>query len=195
MPRFARPVRSVLKRSFRCAIAPFMCCSMSFSSCRIRLTPPLKRASRCLRPRTTRSMFPFTRRLKTLIGMPLSMQSAIAAASMTLQPCLERLPVGDVFRNFAPRSDLGVGVVDAVHPRRLQQHLGLDLVGAQRRRRVGREERVARAAGEEHDAALLEVPDRAPADERLGDLPHLDRRHQARARRPASRGRPGAPGR
>ncbi len=32
---------------------------------------------------------------------------------------------------------------------------------------------------EEDDAALLEVADGPPADERLGDLAHLDRRHQA----------------
>src|SRR2546422_9835561 len=40
MPRLARPVRSVLKRSFRWTIAPFMCCSMSFNSCR--MSSPLR---------------------------------------------------------------------------------------------------------------------------------------------------------
>ena len=46
----------------------------------------------------------------------------------------------------------------------------MDLGRAQRRRRVGREERVAGAGGEDHDAALLEVAHRAAADVGLGDL-------------------------
>ena len=56
----------------------------------------------------------------------------------------------------------------------------MDLVGAQRRRRVGGEERVSGAAGEDHRSPLLEMADRAPPDERLGDRPDLDRGLDAR---------------
>ena len=38
------------------------------------------------------------------------------------------------------------------------------------------EERRPQARAEDHDTALLEVPDRAPRDVRLGDLTHRDRR-------------------
>ena len=51
-----------------------------------------------------------------------------------------------------------------------QDDLGVDLGGAQRGGGVGREERVAGAGGEDHDAALLEVAHRAAADVGLGDL-------------------------
>jgi hypothetical protein len=63
---------------------------------------------------------------------------------------------------------------------RHQDRVGADLERAQRRRRVGGEERVARARGEDDDPVLLEVADRAPADVRLGDLCDLDRRLDAR---------------
>ena len=56
----------------------------------------------------------------------------------------------------------------------------MDLDGAQRGRRVGREERVAGARREDHDAPLLEVAHRAAADVRLGDLGDRDRRLHAR---------------
>ena len=61
---------------------------------------------------------------------------------------------------------------------------------AQRGRRIGREERVAGARREDHDAALLEVADRPPPDVRLGDLGHVDRRHAPACTRPAVRARP-----
>ena len=74
--------------------------------------------------------------------------------------------------------EAGVGVVDPVDSGvgALDQDLGVDLGGAQRRRGVGGEERVAGAGGEDHDAALLEVAHGPPADVRLGDARHLDRR-------------------
>ena len=40
--------------------------------------------------------------------------------------------------------------------------------------------RIARARGKDHRAALLEVPNGAAADVRLGELLHADRRHDAR---------------
>ena len=57
--------------------------------------------------------------------------------------------------------------------------LGADLERAERGRGVGREERVAGARSEDHDSPLLEVADRPPADVRLGDLAHGDRREDA----------------
>src|SRR6202042_2899263 len=60
--------------------------------------------------------------------------------------------------------------VDAVHLGRLEQHVGADLDGTQRGGRVGGEERVAGAGGEDHDAALLQVSHRATADVVLAHL-------------------------
>ena len=70
-----------------------------------------------------------------------------------------------------------VFVVYAVDLGRLEQDLGVDLDRAQGGRRVGREVGIAGAGHEHDDAALLEVPDRAAADVRLGDLVHGDRGH------------------
>ncbi len=44
---------------------------------------------------------------------------------------------------------------------------------------IGGEIRIARTAGEHHDAALLQVPYGAASDERLGHLVHLDGAHHA----------------
>ena len=54
---------------------------------------------------------------------------------------------------------------------------GADLQRPQRGGRVGGEERVAGTGREDHDPALLEVPDRPPPDVRLGHLGDVDRRH------------------
>ncbi len=56
----------------------------------------------------------------------------------------------------------------------------MDLERAQRGGGVRREERVARARGEDDDAALLQVAHRTAADVGLGDLGYLDRRHHPR---------------
>jgi hypothetical protein len=74
----------------------------------------------------------------------------------------------------------GVGVVHAVDPvLGHQHHVGVDLQRAQRGGRVGGEERVAGAAAEDDDAALLEVAQGATADVRFGDRLHRDRRLHA----------------
>ena len=79
--------------------------------------------------------------------------------------------------SFASGHDAGVGVEHALHPvLGHQDALRADLERAQRRRRVGREERVAGAAREDHDAPLLEVADGAAPDVRLGHLLHRDGR-------------------
>src|SRR5262245_59442306 len=69
----------------------------------------------------------------------------------------------------------GVGGVDAADPGRFHDDVGLDLQSAHRRRRVGGEERLSDAGGEDDHAAFFEVADGAAADERLGDLAHLYR--------------------
>ena len=57
----------------------------------------------------------------------------------------------------------------------LAQQLGADLGRPQRSRGVSGEERVAHAGGEDHDAALLEVPDGPAPDVGLGHLGHGQR--------------------
>ena len=68
-----------------------------------------------------------------------------------------------------------VGAVDAVDPVLAHQHdLALGLQRALRGDGVGGEVRHPGAGAEDHDAALLEVPDRAARDVGLGDLAHGD---------------------
>ena len=53
---------------------------------------------------------------------------------------------------------LGVGGIDAVHAGALQQGVGLDFQGPERRAGVGREKGIARAAGDQgHTAALQDL--------------------------------------
>src|SRR5687767_729222 len=59
------------------------------------------------------------------------------------------------------------------------QTCALPIYRPQRGRRVSREERVAGSRGEDHAAALFEVPDRAATDVVLADLLHADRGHDA----------------
>ena len=97
------------------------------------------------------------------------------------QPALDRLEVRERRQERRVRVVLRVAVVDAPHAvLRHQDRLGADLERAQRGGRVGREERVAGAGREDHDAALLEVAHRPAADVRLGDLGDLERRQHAR---------------
>ncbi len=112
-----------------------------------------------------------------------------------LEVLLQHLEVGDAVE--APRVGVldRILVVDAVDLGGLEQHLGVDLHRAQRRRGVGREVGIAGAGGEDDDPPLLEVADRAPADVRLGELLHLDRRLDARGHADAARARPAAPAR
>ena len=109
------------------------------------------------------------------------MQSDSAVVSMTLSPRSIASRCVSSGRNVASGSVARVAVVDARDAvLRHQDRLGADLERPQRGGRVGREERVAGAGREDDDAALLEVPDRAAADVRLGDLAHVERRLDAR---------------
>src|SRR5919112_2883015 len=83
-----------------------------------------------------------------------------------LQLLLKYLAVGDAVVARRRRVFDRVGRVDAVHLRRLQDHVGLYLKRAQGRGRVGREIRVAGAGGEDDDAPLLYVAYGAAAYER-----------------------------
>src|SRR6266487_5790695 len=86
----------------------------------------------------------------------------------------QRLAVGDLLVTFRLRVFLRIAVVDAVHLRRLQNHLRADFIRAQRRRGVRGEIRIARAAAEDDHPPFFQVPDGAAANERLGDLGHRD---------------------
>src|SRR5205085_535573 len=74
----------------------------------------------------------------------------------------------------------GVGRVDPLDLRRLQDNVGLYLKRAQGRGRVGREVRVACPGGEDDDAPLLYVAYGAAAYEGLGDLRDVDGGEDAR---------------
>ncbi len=120
---------------------------------------------------------------KTWIGSRLSMHSESAVVSMTLRPRSIASRCVSSGRNCASGSRARVAVVDALDAvLRHQDRLGADLERAQRRGRVGGEERVAGAGREDDDPALLEVADRAAADVRLGDLGDRDGRLHARLR-------------
>ena len=73
-----------------------------------------------------------------------------------------------------------VGGVDTVYLGGLQKRLRADLDRPQGTCGVRREERVASARGEDHHASLLEVPDGAPPDVRLGNFADLERAQHAR---------------
>src|SRR3954451_3894279 len=97
------------------------------------------------------------------------------------QAALQRLHVRDRV------DELGVGVLARVGGEHAldavlghEDRLGVDLAGAQRGGGVRREERVAGAGREDHDAPLLEVAHRTAADVRLGDLADVERRLHAR---------------
>src|SRR5690606_22316497 len=91
------------------------------------------------------------------------------------EPVHERVGVGQVVELLGVRVAARVGVVDAVDA--VLAHDDLLAVGLERplhRDGVGREVRHAGARAEDDDAPLLEVPDRAQRDVRLGDLAHRD---------------------
>jgi hypothetical protein len=74
---------------------------------------------------------------------------------------------------------LGVGVIDAVDARPLEQRIAAHFGGAQRRCRVGREVRIPGPGREEDDPALFDVTKRAAADVGLRHTRHRNRRLDA----------------
>src|SRR5579872_1391711 len=89
---------------------------------------------------------------------------------------LQHLEIIERIEAHRSRILLRIGVVDAVHLRRLEDRFGADLKGAQRGGRIGREIRISRAGCEDDHPALLQMADRAAPDVRLGYLRHGDRR-------------------
>ena len=96
-----------------------------------------------------------------------------------LQPLAQDLQVGNLLELRSLGVEHRVGGVDAVDLGALEDHVRLHLHRPQGRRGIGGEVRVAGARGEDHDPALLEMPHRTAADERLGNRAHLDRRRDA----------------
>src|SRR5262245_36931239 len=90
------------------------------------------------------------------------------------QSPVERFDVADAGELHRLRVLGRIGRVDTVHLGGLQEDLGSDLHRPEGARRVRGEERIARARGEHDHAALLEVPDGAPANVGLRHRPHLD---------------------
>ena len=97
-----------------------------------------------------------------------------------LQITFDRLLVGQAVIADGLWVLLGIGAVDAVDVGGLQHRLGADFGGPQHRRGVGREERIAGAAGEQHHPVLAEMPQRPPPLVGLADLRHRHRRHRPR---------------
>src|SRR6185437_3509569 len=96
-----------------------------------------------------------------------------------LEVALDHLVVAQLVVASGVRVAGGIGGVHAVDLGGLEQQVRADLHRAQRGGRVGGEERVAGAGREQRDAALLDVADRAAADEILGHVVDLDRAHHA----------------
>ena len=91
----------------------------------------------------------------------------------------EHLVVGNFVVANCRRVLCGICRVDAVDVLGKQDRVRVNLCRAQDSARIGREERVAGAAGEDHDAALLQMPDGLAADVGLCDLVHGDGRLHA----------------
>src|SRR6185295_3779921 len=77
------------------------------------------------------------------------------------------------------RVALRIRGVDAVDLGSLQHDLGAHLAAAQRRRRIGGEERIAGTGGENHHLALFQVADRLAADVGFDHLLDVERRLHA----------------
>src|SRR5579883_938576 len=86
----------------------------------------------------------------------------------------ENLEVGDFPVHPGVRKLQGIFIVNTVDARRLGDDIRLDLERAEGGRGIGGEIGIRRSGREDDDAALLEMPDGAAADVRLGHLAHLD---------------------
>src|SRR5688500_18457437 len=96
-----------------------------------------------------------------------------------LEVARDRLVEAELRVALGARVAVRVGGRDPVYLARLEHDLGPHLAAAQRGRGVGGGERVARAGGEDHHLALLQVADRLAADVGLDHLLDVERRLHA----------------
>ena len=96
-------------------------------------------------PAMARSMFPSFLKLNTRIGKLVFQAHADGRHVHDLELVAHDLVVGEVLVEDGVRVFLGVGRIDAVDAGGLEQDLGAQLLAAQGRRGVGRDERAARA--------------------------------------------------
>src|SRR5215471_13581249 len=92
-----------------------------------------------------------------------------------LQAQAEHLAIVKLVEPHRPGHLPWISIVDPVHLGALEQRLGPDLQRPLGRARIGREEGGAEPRPEDHDPALLQVPDRPAGDVGLGHLAHRDR--------------------
>lgn len=89
----------------------------------------------------------------------------------------EDVVVGDLLEFGGFFVDFWIGGVDAIDRGGLEENVSFDLHGTEAGSSVGGKEGVAGAGGEDDDAALFEVAHGPATDVGLGDLVHLDGRH------------------
>jgi len=97
---------------------------------------------------------------------------------MTRRVAFEHLLIGQTLVADRVRVLFRILAVDPVDAGRLEKDIDAEFAGEQGGRRVGRDEGPARPAGEDHDAAHLEVAGASAADVRLGDPVHADGGHE-----------------
>src|SRR6266566_5475573 len=181
----ARPVRTVLNSLRACSTDLPMRVSaspISWSTVAIRcLLPCLDDGTDVLAGDDSGDVA--VRELENVNGEPVVHAQRERCRVHDLEAALDRLEMGEARQEPCLGIHVRVAVVDALDAvLRHQDRVGTDLQGAQRCRRVRREERIAGARGKDDDAPLLEMPDRAPPDIGLRDLPHLERRLDSRVR-------------
>ena len=126
-------------------------------------------------PAIARSMFPSFLKLNTRIGNWFSRHMPMAVMSMTLSESRMTLVVREGFVKDGMGVFFGVRGIDAVDAGRFEQNVDAELLAAQGRGGVGRDEGAAGSGGKDDHAAALEMREGPPADERFGDFLHADR--------------------
>ena len=90
------------------------------------------------------------------------------------------IPGNDVIAVYADialchRVFLGVGGIDTVHTRTLQNHIRVNLQCSKRSRGVRGEVRISGTGTENHHATFLKMADGPAPDKRFGNLIHVER--------------------
>src|SRR5450759_1639416 len=159
-PTLARPLRTVLNSVFTASTALSMRCLASASSS-FSTVLPFPRSAPGGRAHHGAHAFAREHAHDVVAGHPEDVDGHLVVHAEAerggvhhLEAALDGLEVRELRDELGARLFLGVGSVHAVV---------LALEGAQRRRGVGAEVRVAGAAGADHHAPLLQVTDGAPA--------------------------------